>query len=70
LDANKEWDPTLDHISKLFVQHKAYSDIRAANSRFESAATMFKVPSDHTIVMSKITAHITEPEKVDIKLFE
>jgi hypothetical protein len=49
LDANKEWDPTLDHFSKLFVQRKAYSDNHAANNGFESPATIFHVPSDCTL---------------------
>ncbi len=51
-DADKEWDPTHDHISKQFAQRKAYCDDRAANSGFESAATMFDVPSNCTSVMS------------------
>jgi hypothetical protein len=61
-DADKEWDPTLDHFSKLFAQCKAYGDNRAANSRFESTATMFDVPSDRTFAMSKsngIAPHVT-----------
>jgi hypothetical protein len=58
-DADKEWDPTLDHFSKLFVQCKAYSDDRTANSRFESAATMFDAPSDCTFAMSKSNGDCT-----------
>jgi hypothetical protein len=53
LDADKEWDPKLDHFSKLFAQRKAYGNDRAANSGFESAATMFDIPSDRTFVISK-----------------
>jgi hypothetical protein len=43
-DAYKEWDPTLNHFSKLFAQRKAYSNNCAANSGFKSAATMFDIP--------------------------
>jgi hypothetical protein len=53
LDADKEWDLTLDHFSKLFAQCKAYGNNRAANSGFKNAATMFDVPSDRTFAMSK-----------------
>jgi hypothetical protein len=59
LDADKEWDPTLYHFSKLFVQRKAYGNNHAANSRFESAATMFDVPSNHTFVTSKSNGNFT-----------
>jgi hypothetical protein len=59
LDADKEWDPTLDHFSKLFVQFKAYGDNRAANSGFESAATMFEVPSNWTFTTSKSNGNFT-----------
>jgi hypothetical protein len=52
-DADKEWDPTLNHFSKLFAQRKAYSDNRTANSGFKSTATMFNIPSDCTFVTSK-----------------
>jgi hypothetical protein len=58
-DADKEWDPTLDHFSKLFAQCKAYGKNRAANSGFESAATMFDVPSDRTFAMSKSNGNCT-----------
>ncbi len=53
LDTNKAWDPTLDHFSKLFTQHKAYGDNRAANSGFESAAAMYDLPSNRTIKTTK-----------------
>jgi hypothetical protein len=53
LDADKVWDPTLDHFSKLFVQRKAYGDDRAANSGFKSAATLLDVLSDRTFMTSK-----------------
>jgi hypothetical protein len=59
LDADKEWDPTLDHFSKLLVQHKAYGDNRAANSGFESAPPMFDIPSDCTFVTSKSNGDFT-----------
>jgi hypothetical protein len=59
LDADKEWDPTLDHFSKLFAQRKAYGDNRAANSGFESTTTMFDVPSDCTFAMSKSNGDFT-----------
>jgi hypothetical protein len=52
-DADKEWDPTLDHFSKLFAQRKAYSNNHAANSGFGGTTTMFDVPSDRTFAMSK-----------------
>jgi hypothetical protein len=58
-DADKEWDPTLDHFSKLFVQHKAYGNDRAANSGFKSAATMFDITSDRTFAMSKSNGGVT-----------
>jgi hypothetical protein len=59
LDAEKEWDPTLNHFSKLFAQCKAYGNDRAANSGFESAATMFDIPTDHTFAMSKTNGDFT-----------
>ncbi len=59
LDTDKEWDPTLDHFSKLFAQRKVYGNNRAANSIFESAATMFDVPSDRTFVTSKSNGNFT-----------
>ncbi len=59
LDADKEWDPTLDHFSKLFVQRKAYGNDRIANSGFESASTMFDVHSDCTFVTSKSNGNFT-----------
>jgi hypothetical protein len=52
-DADKEWDPTLDHFSNLFAQCKAYGNDRAANSGFEIAATILDVPSNRTFVTSK-----------------
>ncbi len=59
LDAKKEWDPTLDHFSKLVAQCKAYGDDRAANSGFESAATMFDIPSNRTFATSKSNGNFT-----------
>jgi hypothetical protein len=59
LDADKKWNPTLDYFSKLFAQRKAYGNNRAANSRFESAATMFDVPSNHTFATSKSNGGFT-----------
>ncbi len=59
LDADKEWDPTLDHFSKLFAQCKAYGNDRAANSRFKSATTVFDVPSDRTFMTSKSNGDFT-----------
>jgi hypothetical protein len=59
LDADKEWNPTLNHFSKLFAQRKAYSDDHAASSGFKSAATMFNVPSDRTFVTSKSNGNFT-----------
>jgi hypothetical protein len=58
-DANKEWDPTLNHFSKLFAQRKAYGNDHAANSRFKSAVTIFDVPSDCTVVTSKSNGDFT-----------
>jgi hypothetical protein len=58
-DANKEWDPTLDHFSKLFAQYKAYGDDRTANSGSESAATMFDIPSGCTFVTFKSNGDFT-----------
>ena len=48
-DANKAWTPPLDHFLLIFAQRKAYSDDRAAHSGFESAATVYDVPSDCTV---------------------
>jgi hypothetical protein len=59
LDTDKGWDPTIDHFSKLFKQRKAYGDNRAANSGFESAATMYDVPSNCTFATSKSNGNIT-----------
>jgi hypothetical protein len=58
-DADKEWDPTLDHSSNLFAQCKAYSNYHAANSRYESAASMFNVPSNRTFAMFKSNGNFT-----------
>jgi hypothetical protein len=58
-NADKEWAPTLDHFSKLFVQRKAYGDNRTANSGFKSAATMFNIPSNRTFAMSKSNRDFT-----------
>jgi hypothetical protein len=58
-NADKEWDPTLDHFSKLFALRKAYGNNRAANSRFESAATMFDDPFDRTFATSKSNGDFT-----------
>jgi hypothetical protein len=58
-DAEKEWDPTLNHFSKLFAQCKAYGNDRTANNGFESAATMFNVPSNHTFATSKSNGNFT-----------
>jgi hypothetical protein len=61
-DADKEWDPTLDHFSKLFAQHKAYGDDRTASSGFKSAATMFDIPSNHTFATSKSNGNFTSSD--------
>ncbi len=58
-DTDKEWDPALDHFSKLFAQCKAYGNGRAANSGFESAATMFDIPSNCTFATSKSNGDVT-----------
>jgi hypothetical protein len=58
-DADKEWDPTLDHFSKLFAQCKPCGNDRAADRGFKSAATMFDVPSDRTFAMSKSNSNFT-----------
>jgi hypothetical protein len=59
LDTDKAWDPTLDHFSNLFVQCKAYGNDCAANSGFESTATLYDVPSNHTIAMAKSSSDFT-----------
>jgi hypothetical protein len=59
LDTDKGWDPTLNHFSKLFAQHKAYDNNHAANSVFESAAMMDNVPSNHTIAMTTRSGDFT-----------
>ena len=51
-DVDKGWDPTLDFFSLLYANRKAYGDDRAANSGFESAATMYNLPSNRTITTS------------------
>jgi hypothetical protein len=58
-DADKEWDPTLDHFSKLFAQCKTYGVNHAANSGFKSAATMFDIPSDRTFATSESNSDFT-----------
>ncbi len=52
-DANKVWDKTLAHFTDLFSLPKAYSDNKAANSGFESAAHV----RDHSFARSIITAN-------------
>ena len=52
-DANKVWDKTLAHFTELFSLCKAYGDVRAANSGFESAAHV----RDHSSACSIITAN-------------
>jgi hypothetical protein len=59
LDTNKAWDPTLDHLSKLFAQRKAYGNNHATNSRFESAAAMYNIPSNRTITTAKSSGDFT-----------
>ena len=52
-DANKVWDKTLAHFTELFSLRKAYSDDKAANSGFESAAHV----RDHSSTRSVATAN-------------
>jgi hypothetical protein len=52
-DANKVWDKTLTHFTELFSLRKAYSDDKAANSGFESAAHV----RDHSSARSVTTAN-------------
>ncbi len=59
MDAEKEWDPTLNHFFKLFAQRKADGNNRTANSGFKSAATMFNVPSDRTFATAKRNGNFT-----------
>jgi hypothetical protein len=59
LDMDKAWDPTLNHFSKLFMQCKAYGNDRAANSGFESAASMYDITSDRTIAVTKSSGDFT-----------
>ncbi len=61
-DADKGWGPTLDHFSLLYANRKAYGDNRAANSGFESAATMYNLPSDHTITTSTCSGNTASRE--------
>jgi hypothetical protein len=58
-DANKEWDPTLNHFAKLFAQLKANGNDRAVNSGFESTATMFDIASNRTFMTSKSNGDFT-----------
>jgi hypothetical protein len=53
LYTHKAWATIIDHFSKLFAQRKAYGNDRTAKSGFESAATMYDVPSDRTIATTK-----------------
>jgi hypothetical protein len=46
-------------LSKLFAQHKAYGDNCTANSRLESAAAMYNVPSNCTIATTKSSGDFT-----------
>jgi hypothetical protein len=59
LDADKEWDPTIIHFSKLFAQCKAYGNNHTANSGFKSIATMYNIISDHTFVTFKSNSNFT-----------
>jgi hypothetical protein len=47
---NKTWLHTLQFFTKLFAQHKAYGDDRAANSSFNSAAHINNIPTDCSLV--------------------
>jgi hypothetical protein len=58
-DTDKLWDPTLDHFSKLFAQRKAYGNDRAANSKLESDATMYDIPSNRIITTTKSSGEFT-----------
>jgi hypothetical protein len=53
LDANRVWDKTLAHFTKLFSLRKAYGDDKAANSGFESTAHV----RDHSSTCSVTTAN-------------
>ncbi len=46
VDNDKTWALTLQHFTQLYAQQKAYGDNRAANSRFDSMANIYDVPSD------------------------
>jgi hypothetical protein len=53
LDTNKVWDKTLAHFMDLFSLRKVYSNDKAANSGFESAAHV----CDHSSARSITTAN-------------
>ncbi len=47
---NKTWLHTLQFFIKLFTQHKAYGDDRAANSGFDSAVHINNIPTNRSLV--------------------
>jgi hypothetical protein len=49
VDKDKTWALTLQHFMQLYAQQKAYGDNRAANSRFNSMANIYDVPSNRTM---------------------
>ncbi len=49
-DINKTWLHTLQFLTKLFAQGKAYGDNRTANSGFNSAAHINDIPIDRSLV--------------------
>ncbi len=49
-DVNKIWLHTLQFSTKPFAQRKAYGEDHVANSRFDSAAHINNIPTNHSFV--------------------
>jgi hypothetical protein len=58
-DTNKVWDKTLAHFTDLFTLCKAYSNDKAANSGFESAAHVRDYSSAHSITTANTESDFT-----------
>jgi uncharacterized membrane protein YgcG len=58
VNKDKTWALTLQHLTQLYAQQKAYGDDHAANSGFDSMANIYNVPSNQSMAStapSKIT---------------
>ncbi len=59
LDTNKVWDKTLAHFTELFSLRKAYRDVKATNSGFESAAHVRDHSSAHCVTTTNTESNFT-----------